>query len=59
MKTMKNLSQNSRSSSQDLNTRLPEYEAGMLTTRPRDIRYFIENIIPYCNHLGAAVAQAV
>jgi hypothetical protein len=32
-KTMKNLSQDSRSRGRDLNTGLPEYEAGVLTTR--------------------------
>jgi hypothetical protein len=34
-KTMKNLSQDSRSPGQDLNPRPPKYEAGVLTTQPR------------------------
>jgi hypothetical protein len=34
-KTTNNLCQDSRSSSQDLNPGPPEYEAGVLTTRPR------------------------
>jgi hypothetical protein len=34
-KTTKHLSQNSRSRGLNLNTRSPEYKAGMLTTRPR------------------------
>jgi hypothetical protein len=34
-KTTKNLSQGSRSPGRDLNPGPPEYEAGVLTTRPR------------------------
>jgi hypothetical protein len=34
-KTMKNLSQDTRSPSRDLKPGPPEYEAGVLTTRPR------------------------
>jgi hypothetical protein len=34
-KTTKNLSQDSRSPGRDLNPGPPEYEAGVLTTRPR------------------------
>jgi hypothetical protein len=34
-KTMKNLSQDSRSPGQDLDPGPPKYEAGVLTTRPR------------------------
>jgi hypothetical protein len=34
-KTMKNLSQDSRSPGQDLNPGHPEYEAGVLTIQPR------------------------
>jgi hypothetical protein len=37
-KTTKNLNQNSRSPRRDINQAPPEYEAGMLTTRPRSFR---------------------
>jgi hypothetical protein len=46
-KTTKNLSQDSRSPGQHLKTRTQEYEAGMLTTRPRRsigcLFYFIQD----------------
>jgi hypothetical protein len=35
MNTMNNLSHDSRSSGRDLESRPPEYEAGVLTTQPR------------------------
>jgi hypothetical protein len=43
--TTKNLSQDSRSPGRDLNPKPPEYESGMLTTRP--LRCFIWTIL-YC-----------